>query len=1838
MLRRIVSLSISCLIVTVGLVRAHVPEKEGAALQLYSFQMMGSGPAIDGQIDVAWGRAFTREITLTDRKQAALWFMNDDKFLYVAVRYEQADSGNDNGVELYFDEGANTGLMVDDGRHDDELTNPERMRNEDALAAEWQGGKVKTRNLSWGGDDWKTDKNAQAGHAAAATRRGQCYEWEFKIPLNNNHEDNREGADLDVASTDEVGFFIQIAKGGVSKGTYAWEETNRNPKNAGQGTGWADLQLGADRQELVCYVTENLSGVPAIDGNIEGGTAPDKAWQGAYRRDMVLSNFQGSTLPAVLFLSDNPAQKLFYVGLKVMDRTENPDDYCAVYFEENNILPSEVGNMVLDKGLENGLKLKKAGLEDLYWDGLQWARDVKTPANQKGKSAFYPTGEMRYEFEYEVTRNGKDEDLQLRDGAAAGFWVHYHDDYMPVGKQDFFWEYTANYPALVFDSTGNLAAGWAVVQTGAPFLQVISPKDQEEVGGGYQLRVALGEKAGGRKIAAVEYRVAGEESWKELSPVAGSREWSAIWKTDTKPDGDYTLLFRVKDEVNNLLVTRSLNIQVKNKRALDTSPRVRITTPKSSEVVYGATYVVNFTAEAVAPKTITGTPQFSVDGGKWELSSAPTTHQWNTTSLSRGAHFIQVRVTDSEGMMTESKPLLVQINNAPPIAQARAFPEAVKNGDLLRFLVYAKQTGLNVRIPADQLKLLDNQAAADLPCVDLENNGIYTADYPIKALNQAATGAKKIKALVVDAQGNRFEPVCGVVLDNSVPVINTVQIEKKENLFRNGEELVLAINCDTAGYDLTVDCGALDDGYVPGQEVVERAAAQNYRAAYRISQENARKSGKYQVKVTARDRVGLLAQKVVEVFLDNNGPTVTALALADADRVINKNDELQAVLQDSQNIVTQAEFCIDVIAPAGQGLPLILKTAGATPLAPLNAVAPLDLVRLAEGKHTAYVRGRDLAGNWGAVRSLGFVVDRQGPAIEGLRVTYPAGQTMVRDGQAVLVTAKVTDAVCGVAPATVTLDASALVANAAALPLNDRGENGDYAAGDQVYSVLVKPDQSKNGALAVSITAADTIGNMSVSARVLVLLDNQPPVVGDVSVANLDPLFRNGESIRLKVQADGEGYALRADFKNLDDQYQPSREDVADLGQGSYLVTYLVAPTNQMPDGEYVVTVQARDAVGLTGAKEVRLDLDNRGPAIDELGLKDADDVLNADDEVQVKITDQKSAVRAAEFFVDAPREPGSGTPLRAPKDAFKNPVETAAAGLAIKDLAEGRHTLYARAQDAAGNWGTLALCPFLIDREPPQVTNVRVEYPGRVAAVGDGQKVLVSAAISDRGRGVDTATVTLWANELGPAFKETRLLDNGQEGDRVAGDGMYSREITVKCGESGPRALAVSAADLVPNRSRKVAAVVMADNTVPKITDIKIMDDDQVVGNGQLVRLLVITDGRTSRAQADFSRLDSRYQPQMELAQPGAETTAMAYTIQAGNELPDGEYEVPVTVWDSVGLSAIKTIKLVLDNSGPEVTRLELDDKDKVINTLVVVTGVIKEKEQNIRAAEYFLDRVLEPGSGFVVTGKGGAAFTGRSEDVRLEINPAQLAQGPHTIFVRAQNAAGRWGKVAGLSFLVDTRLPQAGAIQVNYPRPMRLAKNNDQVVIAVTLTDAGIGLDSTTVRLDASELGGGKPEMNDNGLGADVTARDNVYTASVEIKAKTAGPVAFTITAADRVPNTLTLTGKVNCDPQAPELTLAIAELGDKLKGKVAASGITLTGSYADADVEAVSIDFTDEKGAARPNTPMAVPVTTRRNFQYKLNLEPGKNLIEVTARDRAGNETKKECEITYEVPQVK
>jgi Mg-chelatase subunit ChlD len=149
--------------------------------------------------------------------------------------------------------------------------------------------------------------------------------------------------------------------------------------------------------------------------------------------------------------------------------------------------------------------------------------------------------------------------------------------------------------------------------------------------------------------------------------------------------------------------------------------------------------------------------------------------------------------------------------------------------------------------------------------------------------------------------------------------------------------------------------------------------------------------------------------------------------------------------------------------------------------------------------------------------------------------------------------------------------------------------------------------------------------------------------------------------------------------------------------------------------------------------------------------------------------------------------------------------------------FSDGSHALnveayYSRSKETSTNSTSV-----IIDNTAPTVTDVTVTYLNGLTAVrGSGDKVAISAKVSDLTSGLNT--VTLDATNIGGSSSLT-MLDDGSHNDGEAGDGVYGSGPIDASGKMGHMRVFVKATDKATNSYTGSTSVAIDDHT-PIITN----------------------------------------------------------------------------------------------------------------------------------------------------------------------------------------------------------------------------------------------------------------------------------------------------------------------------------------------------------------------------------------------------------------------------------
>ena len=721
------------------------------------------GSTVAGTNNDEWKDAYTRTIPLTDGNDITIFIMNTADSLYIGFSYAHGNNGGPNGIAMYFDQGPSG------GSHDNVLTGP---NNENAVFS----NRSTQGDSTWNGTAWISD---DINFNVAEEYFTNVFHWEFAIPLNNGLT-----GDLSVDSTDELGFLFAIIKNGGGGGVYYWDSTNSNPLDA---SSWANLKLGVVKKFTTFYASHNANGNPTVtDGMIKGGTDyfKDDAWRGSYMRNILLTNFAGSSIHAVFYGIDDAANNKFYVGLKIEDSDNNTSDYLRFYQEQHATTPTSTRDYVLNDNGENMVEADANAFDgDYFWDAdiPSWT-NTGDDIDQNGKGTFYTN---HYEYEFELGYALGALDLQLNDGAAIGFLIQYHDADQPVGKQDYFWEYTTNRNAVLLNETATPdvygAIGWGTMQLGAPYVQVIFPEENKEVEGVANIRIYAEDENINGITSAIFYRTETPSVTYNLTRINSTNEWSGTWDVTGLPAGADTIVIEVTDD-DNITVERIVNVTIRKDTNTVILPSVNITAPQAGEVINGIINVL-FTTSLEPPAAITKC-EASIDGGEWTDSLVDTSsYSMTTVGWTDGTHSVRIRCIDQDGNIGYSKQRIFIVDNSPPIiADPRViYPNnsgITKNDSTILISVFIKDLiiGLATDSPvvltgnvlvndSTQIYLMhDNGSGGDLVAGD----HIFSSNVKI---NSDTTGDVSFSIIAKDKLGNSDTITSKIMLDNTIPVI-----------------------------------------------------------------------------------------------------------------------------------------------------------------------------------------------------------------------------------------------------------------------------------------------------------------------------------------------------------------------------------------------------------------------------------------------------------------------------------------------------------------------------------------------------------------------------------------------------------------------------------------------------------------------------------------------------------------------------------------------------------------------------------------------------------------------------------------------------------------------------------------------------------------------------------------------------------------------------------------------------------------------------------------------------------------------------------------------------------
>ncbi|MDI6693906.1 MAG: multicopper oxidase domain-containing protein [Anaerolineales bacterium] len=447
---------------------------------------------------------------------------------------------------------------------------------------------------------------------------------------------------------------------------------------------------------------------------------------------------------------------------------------------------------------------------------------------------------------------------------------------------------------------------------------------------------------------------------------------------------------------------------------------------------------------------------------------------------------------------------------------------------------------------------------------------------------------------------------------------------------------------------------------------------------------------------------------------------------------------------------------------------------------------------------------------------------------------------------------------------------------------------------------------------------------------------------------------------------------------------------------------------------------------------------DTQGPAASSVSLSPNPANGSADVSVSATISDAAtggSNIQAAEFFIDSTGANGSGSAMSADDlDGFNSPVE-AVSGLipasTLAGLSSGNHTIYIHGQDSAGNWGSFNVAVLNLDKVGP-TSRAIVLTPGVSSGSVD---IAIQATGDDSASGNGDIVAAEYFIDIDvqnpPAPGSGAPLTVNVAAPIASLNGVIPAAVMSGLSE-GAHQLYIRSLDSQSNWGDFATANLPVDRSGPTTASVSLIPSVST-GSSSVRVNASIADQTISGAQSNIVAaevfIDALGAPGSGLpmlptdgAFNSSTENVYAFIPQAQvNALPNGQHTVYVRGKDASGnWGAAGTAILTIDKAPPQVSGVNATPNPTNGAASITLTANAQDTATNIVAAEWFRNADPGVGMGTPMAAVDGA-FDSLSEAVTASINITGWANGSHTLYVRAKDAAGFWSLTANTVLVVS-------------------------------------------------------------------------------------------------------------------------------------------------------------------------------------------------------------------------
>ena len=399
------------------------------------------------------------------------------------------------------------------------------------------------------------------------------------------------------------------------------------------------------------------------------------------------------------------------------------------------------------------------------------------------------------------------------------------------------------------------------------------------------------------------------------------------------------------------------------------------------------------------------------------------------------------------------------------------------------------------------------------------------------------------------------------------------------------------------------------------------------------------------------------------------------------------------------------------------------------------------------------------------------------------------------------------------------------------------------------------------------------------------------------------------------------------------------------------------------------------------------------------------------------------SDVAAAEYSIDTVAPAGTGTPMSAVDAAFDSATEPVTATIppgTLGSLVSGVHTVYVRGRDSAGNWGVATATSFRIDLTGPVASGVTMT-PNPTPGSG-------SVALHATGSDATTGGATVSAAEY---FIDAPVVDG--TGTAMAVNNPLvtaSLDATVSAVDVGALAdgshtVSVHALDSLGNWGPAATATLVVDRSGPVTTGGAAAPNptNGLIGVNSSTAAVRVTAtagdsaGTVTKAEGFFDAVGAPGTGFPMVPTDGAwgsatEALTVDVPLATIRSLSDGSHTIHLRARDATGnWGPTLPVALTVDKVAPALTTLGVTTGANTATVSVNATDGLT----GVQRVEYYVDTDPGQGAATVMPLLSGSTYS-------APIPVVVLAEGAHTVVVRARDTAGTWSTVTTSLTVVRT------------------------------------------------------------------------------------------------------------------------------------------------------------------------------------------------------------------------